>query len=369
MYIHELGDWPKFRWNREAIFERLISIRHQQGLLIGKMRTLEFNLQKEAILQTLTQDVVKSSEIEGELLDTSLVRSSIARRLGIDIAGIDKFDRNIEGVVEMILDATQNYNKPIDKNRLFAWHTSLFPTGRSGLLKIIVGQWRKGPMQVVSGHFGKEKIHFEGPTPEKIDYEMDLFLNWFNDTPAIDPIIKAGISHLWFVTIHPFDDGSGRIGRAIIDYMLAQSEQSSQRFYSLSSQIQRERNVYYTILEQTQKGDLEITTWLEWFIDCLGRAIEGANSTLSAVLFKAQFWQAINKFHLNERQKKIINLLLDGFEGKLTSSKFAKITKCSQDTAYRDILGLLNFGILTKNPEGGRSTSYSLQELSSLSLE
>jgi Fic family protein len=369
MYIHELADWPTFRWNKETILEQLIPIRHQQGLLIGKMKSLGFNLQQEAILQTLTQDVVKSSEIEGELLDTSLVRSSIARRLGMDIAGLDKFDRNIEGVVEMILDATHNYNVPINKDRLFAWHSALFPTGRSGLSKITVGQWRKGPMQVVSGHFGKENIHFEAPTPEKVDHEMDVFLNWLNDTLTIDPIIKAGISHLWFVTIHPFDDGNGRIGRAIIDYMLAQSEQSSQRFYSLSAQIQQERKAYYTILEQTQKGDLEITVWLEWFINCLGRGIEKANSTLSAVLFKAQFWQAINKFQLNERQKKIINLLLDGFEGKLTSLKFAKIAKCSQDTAYRDILELLNFGILIKNAAGGRSTSYSLQNLSSLSLE
>lgn len=366
MYIHELTDWPKFRWNREAILERLIPVRHQQGLLIGKMKSLGFNLRKEAVLQTLTQDVVKSSEIEGEHLDPSLVRSSIARRLGIEMAGIEKVDRNVEGVVEMMLDATQNYHEPINKDRLFAWHASLFPTGHSGLSRITVGQWRKGPMQVVSGYIGKEKIHFEAPSPESVDYEMDVFLDWLNDISTIDPIIKAAISHLWFVTIHPFDDGNGRIGRAIIDYMLARSEKSPQRFYSLSSQIQQERKDYYKILEQAQKGDLEITEWLEWFIDCLGRAIQGANSTLNAVLFKAQFWQEIDKFQLNERQKKIINLLLDDFEGKLTSSKFAKIIKCSQDTAYRDILELVNFGILTKNPEGGRSTSYSLANLPSL---
>lgn len=366
MYIHELTDWPKFRWNKEAILERLIPVRHQQGLLIGKMESLGFNLRKEAVLQTLTQDVVKSSEIEGEHLDTSLVRSSIARRLGIEMAGIDKVDRNVEGVVDMMLDATQNYHELINKDRLFSWHASLFPTGHSGLLRITVGQWRKGPMQVVSGYIGKEKIHFEAPSTERVDHEMDVFLDWLNDIPTIDPIIKAAISHLWFVTIHPFDDGNGRIGRAIIDYMLARSEKSSQRFYSLSSQIQQERKDYYKILEQTQKGDLEITEWLEWFIDCLGRAIQRASSTLNAILFKAQFWQEIDKFQLNERQKKIINLLLDDFEGKLTSSKFAKIIKCSQDTAYRDILELVNFGILTKNPEGGRSTSYSLANLPSL---
>ncbi|WP_010303911.1 Fic family protein [Candidatus Odyssella thessalonicensis] len=369
MYIHELTDWPKFRWNREAILEQLIPIRHQQGLLIGKMESLGFNLRKEAVLQTLTQDVVKSSEIEGELLDTSLVRSSIARRLGIEIAGIDKVDRNVEGVVEMMLDATQKFQEPITKDRLFAWHASLFPTGRSGLSRITVGQWRKGPMEVVSGYIGKEKVHFEAPSPEKVDLEMDVFLDWLNGVSPLDPIIKAGISHLWFVTIHPFDDGNGRIGRAIVDYMLAKSEKSSQRFYSLSSQIQQERKDYYKILEQSQKGDLEITKWLEWFINCLGRAIQGASSTLNAVLFKSQFWQAIDKFSLNERQKKIINLLLNGFEGKLTSSKFAKIIKCSQDTAYRDILELLNLGILTKNPEGGRSTSYSLVDLPSLLLK
>ncbi|MBW8309951.1 MAG: Fic family protein [Candidatus Paracaedibacteraceae bacterium] len=362
MYIHELKDWPIFRWNKEFILERLIPIRHQQGVLIGKMESLGFNLRKEATLQTLTQDVIKSSEIEGEILDRSLVRSSIARRLGIDIAGIDKVDRNVEGVVEMMLDATQNYHEPLSKDRLFAWHASLFPTGHSGLSKITVGQWRKGPMQVVSGYIGQEKVHFEAPSAERVDQEMAVFLDWFNGTSTIDPIIKAGISHLWFVTIHPFDDGNGRIGRAIIDYMLARSENSPQRFYSLSSQIQQERKSYYRILEQIQKGDLEITIWIEWFIDCLGRAIQGASHSLSTILYKAEFWQAINTVQLNERQKKIINLLLDGFKGKLTSSKLAKIVRCSQDTAYRDILELLNSGILIKNPGGGRNTSYSLIE-------
>lgn len=360
MYIHDLKDWPKFEWKQEVILELLVSLRHKQGLLIGKMAAMGFNLRKEAVLKTLTQDVIKSSEIEGEVLDKSMVRSSIARRLGIDVGGLEPIDRNVEGVVEMILDATQSFNEPLSKERLFSWHASLFPTGRSGLSKILVGEWRKGPMQVVSGYIGKENIHFEAPSSTRVDNEMAIFLNWFNSETMMDPLLKAGLSHLWFVTIHPFDDGNGRIARAIADMMLARSEKSSQRFYSLSAQIQKERKNYYSILEQTQKGGLDITLWLEWFLKCLGRAIAGANDTLKAVLYKAQFWESIAEISLNARQKKIINQLMGGFEGKLTSSKWAKITKCSQDTAYRDILELLNLGVLTKNPEGGRSTSYSL---------
>lgn len=365
MYIHELESWPEFIWDKERIFEKLIPIRHEQGLLIGKMSSLGFELRKEATLQTITEDVIKSSKIEGEILDASLVRSSIARRLGMDIAGLDKVDRNVEGVVEMMLDATQKYHTPITIDRLFAWHSSLFPVGRSGLTKIIVGEWRKGSMQVVSGYYAKERVHFDAPPPEKVAYEMERFLKWLNCDSSIDLILKAGIAHLWFVTIHPFDDGNGRIGRAIVDYLLAQSEGSSQRFYSLSSQIQQERKEYYRILEETQKGNLDITLWIEWFINCLSRAIQKTNSYLENIFYKAYFWESLIGITLNERQNKLINLLLNGIEGKLTSSKWAKIAKCSQDTAYRDIQELLKINVLKKNPQSGRSTSYSLvQKLS-----
>jgi Fic family protein len=362
MYIYDSKDWPHFKWNQDNVLDILVPLRHQQGLLIGKMGALGFNLRKEAVLHSITQDVIKSSEIEGEILDKSQVRSSIARRLGIEIGGLENIDRNVEGVVEMMLDATQNFHEPLSKERLFSWHSSLFPTGRSGLSKIIVGEWRKSPMQVVSGYIGKERVHFEAPSPERLENEMAAFLSWFNREAAIDPVLKAGIAHLWLVTIHPFDDGNGRIARAIADLMLARSEMSSQRFYSLSAQIQKERKSYYTILEQTQKGSMEITPWIKWFLMCLEKAILGANNNLFIVLQKGQFWESVADIPLNSRQKKIINLMLDGFEGKLTSSKWAKISKCSQDTAYRDILYLLKLGILIKNSEGGRSTSYSLSQ-------
>jgi len=360
MYIYELKEWPNFQWNQHIVLDLLVQLRHQQGLLTGRMAALGFNLRNEATLQTLTQDVVKSSEIEGEILDPSLVHSSVARRLGIDIGGLEPLDRNVEGIVEVILDATQNFNEPLDKERLFSWHASLFPTGRSGLSKISVGEWRKGVMQVVSGYIGKENIHFEAPSPTRVGPEMEAFLGWFNSETAIDPVLKSALSHLWFVTIHPFDDGNGRIARAIADLMLARSEKSPQRFYSLSAQIRKERKNYYAILEQTQKGGLDITPWIEWFLKCLERAINDASTILDTILCKAQFWESITGIPLNERQNKIINRMLDGIDGKLTSSKWAKMAKCSQDTAYRDILELLNLEILIKNPEGGRSTSYSL---------
>ncbi len=360
MYIHELENWPNFLWDQENLSDLLIQLRHQQGRLIGGMESIGFHARDETVLQVLTQEVVKSSEIEGEILDQSLVRSSIARHLGIDIAALDIVDRNIDGVVEMMLDATQNFDQPLTKERLLNWHASLFPSGRSGFTKIKVGAWRTGLVQVVSGQMGKETIHFEAPLAPRVDHEMDLFLDWLNNETTIDLVLKAAIAHLWFVTIHPFDDGNGRIGRAIADLMLARSENNPRRFYSLSAQIQIERKNYYAILEQTQKGTLDITLWLEWFFNCLGRAIKDAFSTLDTILHKAQFWEALAEISLNERQKKIINRMLDGFDGKLTSSKWAKMTKCSQDTAYRDILDLIDQGILTKNPEGGRSTSYSL---------
>jgi Fic family protein len=327
------------------------------------MEALGFNLRQEAVLQTLTEDVLKSSEIEGEKLDPAQVRSSIARRLGMDIGALKPADRNVEGVVEMMLDATRHYDKPLTDERLFAWHASLFPTGRSGMTKIKAGAWRDdstGPMEVVSGPIGKEKVHFQAPEARRLDADMRTFLAWFNATADIDQVLKAAQAHLWFVTIHPFDDGNGRIARAIADMALARSENSPQRFYSMSAQIRQERAAYYDILEQTQKSTLDITPWMEWFLGCLGRAIEGAQTMLGTVLAKARFWKRIADFPINERQRVVLNRLLNGFEGKLTTTKYAALAKCSQDTALRDILPLVERGILLRNPEGGRSTSYAL---------
>lgn len=366
MYIHELKRWPRLFWNRGRLAEPLASVRHRQGRLIGYMEALGFNLRQEAVLQTLTADVLKSSEIEGEKLDAEQVRSSIARRLGIDIGALRPADRHVEGIVEMMLDATRRYNEPLTAERLSAWHASLFPTGRSGMTKISVGAWRNdstGPMQVVSGPIGKEHVHVEAPAAARLDGEMRVFLDWFNAEAEIDPVLKAGQAHFWFVTIHPFDDGNGRIARAIADMALARSENSSQRFYSMSAQIRQERQAYYEILERTQKGTLDITPWMEWFLVCLGRAIDGAQTILGAVLAKARFWESIAGVTINGRQREVLNRLLDGFEGKLTSSKYAKLTKCSQDTAQRDIQYLVDRGVLVRNPEGGRSTSYSLTDI------
>jgi len=363
MYIHELTDWPRFHWSAETLAEPLASVSRRQGRLIGHMEALGFNLQQEAVLQTLTADVLKSSEIEGEKLDAGQVRSSVARRLGMDVGGLKPADRQVEGVVEMMLDATRRYNQSLSEERLFAWHSSLFPTGQSGMTKIRTGSWRDdstGPMQVVSGPMGKERVHFEAPKAGRLPGEMRSFVDWFEGKDPIDLVLKAGLAHLWFVTIHPFDDGNGRIARAIADMSLARSENSPQRFYSMSTQIRQERNAYYDILEATQKGTMDVTRWMEWFLGCLGRAIDGAQVTLSAVLRKARFWERIKDVQLNERQRLAVNGLLDGFEGKLTTSKYAALTKCSQDTAHRDILALVDNGVLVRNPEGGRSTSYSL---------
>jgi Fic family protein len=363
MYIYELPDWPEFHWDRERLAEPLAAVRHNQGRLIGHMEALGFNLRQEAVLQTLTADVLKSSEIEGEKLDPEQVRSSIARRLGMDIGGLKPADRHVEGVVEMMLDATRNYDQPLRVERLFAWHASLFPTGRSGMHKIRVGAWRddsNGPMQVVSGPIGKEHVHFEAPPAERLDREMKGFLDLFNRPPDVDEVLKAGLAHLWFVTIHPFDDGNGRIARAIADMTLARSEKSSQRFYSMSAQIRQERGAYYDILKHTQKGPLDITPWMEWFLGCLSRAIDGAKIVLAAILNKARFWEYVAAIPINDRQRFVLNRLLDGFEGKLTTSKYAKLAKSSQDTALRDILSLVERGVLARNPEGGRSTSYSI---------
>lgn len=364
IYFHELPDWPRFHWDRERLAELLANVRHRQGRLIGRMEALGFKLRQEAVLETLTGDVLKSSEIEGEKLDAEQVRSSIARRLGIDIGALKPADRHVEGVVEMTLDATRRYDQALTSERLFSWHASMFPTGRSGLSGIRVGSWRDdstGPMEVVSGPIGKEHVHFETPKAGRLDSEMRTFLNWFNAGADMDPVSKAGLAHLWFATIHPFDDGNGRIARAIADMALARSENSPQRFYSMASQIRQERGAYYDILEATQKGTLDITLWMEWFLGCLGRAIDGAQAALAGVLSKASFWESIQDVQLNDRQRLVLNRLLDGFEGKLTTSKYAKVAKCSQDTALRDILPLVERGILVRNPAGGRSTSYTLR--------
>jgi Fic family protein len=363
MYIYELKGWPHFAWNAKQLAEPLAAIRHRQGRLVGNMEALGFNLRQEAVLQTLTSDVLKSSEIEGEQLDAEQVRSSIARRLGMDVGALKPADRNVEGVVEMMLDATARYDQPLTADRLFGWQAALFPTGRSGMIKINTGAWRNdgtGPMQVISGPVGRERVHFQAPAAAKIDGEMNAFLDWFNTDASNDPVLKAAIAHLWFVTIHPFDDGNGRIARAITDMSLARSEDSPQRFYSMSAQIRQERKAYYEILEATQKGTLDITHWMAWFLDCLGSAIEGAHTTLAAVLAKARFWEGIVGTAINERQRTILNRLLDGFEGKLTTSKYAMLAKSSNDTALRDILFLVENGILARNAEGGRSTSYDL---------
>lgn len=363
MYLWEKPDWPAFTWDEKALTSPLAQVSREQGRLLGKMEALGFDLRNEAHLRTLTEDVLKSSEIEGEKLERDQVRSSIARRLGMDIGGLVPADRDVEGVVEMMLDATGNYDQPLTEERLFAWHASLFPTGRSGMHKIRVGAWRDdrtGPMEIVSGAIGKEKVHYQAPPAKRLPHEMAKFLDWFEGPKDTDPLLTAGLAHLWFVTIHPFDDGNGRIARAIADMALARSEITGQRFYSMSAQIRRERNDYFMTLETTQKGELDVTRWQAWFLECLHRAIDGAQETLGAVLFKAQFWERFAKEPLNERQIKVLNRLLDGFEGKLTTSKWAKLAKCSQDTAYRDILDLVERGALQKDPGGGRSTSYSL---------
>ncbi|HEY2135131.1 MAG TPA: Fic family protein [Xanthobacteraceae bacterium] len=366
-YLHQLPDWPNFRWDHRGLAKQLAAVRHRQGRLIGRMHGLGFALREEAVLRTLTDDVLKSSEIEGEILDKDQVRSSIARRLGIDIGALLPADRNVEGVVEMMLDATQKYKEKLTTDRLFGWHSALFPSGRSDMSRITVGAWRpekSDPMRVVSGAYGRERIHYEAPVARRLDAEMKHFLDWFNSEDDTDPVLRAALAHLWFVTIHPFDDGNGRIARAIADMSLARSEDSPQRFYSMSAQIRLERKAYYDILESTQKRDLDVTPWMEWFLSCLDRAFDGAEKILGNIFHKAEFWKRHGAAALNDRQRDMINRLLDGFVGKLTSSKWAIIEKCSPDTALRDISDLVDLGILKKDPGGGRSTSYSLVEYS-----
>ena len=366
IYIHQRSDWPAFTWSEENLTKSLADVRHRQGKLVGRMQALGFDLRNEANLQTLTLEVLKSSEIEGEKLDPDQVRSSIARRLGMDIAGLITADRHVEGVVEMMIDATQNYKEELTDERLFGWHAAMFPTGRSGMHKIKVGAWRDNtnddPMQVVSGQIGKERVHFEAPGSEKLRKEMKAFLKWFNKTNDVDPVLKAAIAHLWFVTVHPFDDGNGRIARAIADLQLARSDESAQRFYSMSSQIRKERNGYYDILGKTQKGTLDITEWLVWFLACLDHALTSTEQVLGNVLRKAKFWETQSVQKLNARQQKMLTKLLDHFEGKLTTSKWAKMAKCSHDTALRDIQDLLDRKILVKDTAGGRSTGYLLED-------
>ena len=366
MYIHELPEWPRFRWEDGRLAAPLATARHLQGRLIGQMEALGFKVKEEAVLRTLTDDVLKSSEIEGEKLDADQVRSSVARRLGMDISGLKPADRHVEGVVEMMLDATQRYDQPLTQERLLGWHAALFPTGRSGMHRITVGAWRDdstSPMQVVSGPVGRERVHFEAPAAARLDEEIRRFLEWYEGGATTEPVLKAALAHLWFVTIHPFDDGNGRIARAIADMSLARSEGSLDRFYSMSAQVREERGDYYRILEETQRGTLDVTAWMEWFLACLTRAIEGAQTALSGVIAKARYWEKLRQVPLNERQRLVMNRLLEGFEGKLTTSKWAALTKSSQDTALRDIQQLVERGVLVRDTAGGRSTSYSLAQL------
>lgn len=362
-YIYQYDNWPNFTWNEQEIQVLLGKVRHLQGMILGRMGALGFSVKEEAMLSTLTMDVLKSSEIEGEKLNYEQVRSSIARRLGIEYAGMVYSDRDVEGVVEMMLDATQNFNQPLEEERLFGWHAALFPTRRSGMYKIDVACYRTGVMQVVSGPMGKEKIHFEALAPEEVKENMDIFLNWFNNESKIDSVLKAAIAHFWFIIIHPFDDGNGRIARALSDLLLALSDDSSQRYYSLSSQILVERKDYYEILKKVQHSSGDITEWLVWFLNCLFRALKTTEETMQKVLYKSDFWDKHKETDLNGRQRLMLNKLLDGFDGKLKSSKWAKIAKCSSDTALRDIKDLIEKGILKQEESGGRSTNYELVDL------
>ncbi len=367
-YIWQASDWPSWRYDLAALAQTLADVSRAQGLLMGRLADVGMALRDQASLSALTEDVIKTSEIEGEQLNVESVRSSIARRLGVDIGALAPVDRHVEGVVEMVLDATANCHASVSRERLFGWHAALFPTGYSGLVRINVGGWRDdatGPMQVVSGPLGRQRVHFEAPPADRLQSETDCFINWANRASNEPPLIKAGLAHLWFVTLHPFDDGNGRIARAVGDLFLARADGSPQRFYSLSAQIQRECKAYYDILERTQKQSLDVTEWLAWFLETLHRAVDQAQHTLDAVLAKTRFWQrwaAPSSAPLNKRQVKLVNRLLDGFEGKLTSSKWAAIAKCSPDTALRDITELLARGVLRKSDAGGRSTSYELND-------
>jgi Fic family protein len=371
LYIHERKAWPAFTWDAAALAPALVQVRRMQAHLLGSMTAVGFGLRNDANLETMTLDVVRTSAIEGEVLDPEQVRSSLARRLGLDVSGAASVDRHVEGIVEMMLDATQQCQEKLTAERLFGWHAALFPSARSGMIRIAVGKWRtdaKGPMQVVSGAIGREKVHYQAPEAKLLKKEMAAFLKWVNTGSGagagakdnLDPLLKAGLAHFWFVTLHPFEDGNGRIARAIADLLLARSDGSPQRFYSMSAQIRTERKKYYSILESSQRGPLDVTEWLQWFLACLQRAIVASEDTLATVLNKHRFWQTHAKTVLNPRQVKVLNKLLDNFEGNLTSSKYAKLTKSSPDTALRDMLDLVKKRVLKKSGSGGRSTHYVL---------
>jgi Fic family protein len=363
MFIHERKEWPRFTWDAVALSTRLAGVRHQQGLLLGQMAALGFSLREEASLRVLTADAVNTAEIEGERFNPRSVRSSIARKLGLEDAAATASDRRVDGLVDVLIDATRNYQQPLSKKRLCGWQAALFPTGYSGLRPITTGAWRrdeKGPMQVVSGRVGREWVHFQAPAADRLDQEMKRFAAWFNRRSDLDPVLKSGLAHFYFVTLHPFDDGNGRIARAIADLQLARADGTGLRFYSMSAQIQREKRRYYDALEQSQKADLDITAWLAWYLECMGRALQASATILAEVLQRAAFWQRHAAASFSDRQRQVLTRLLDGFEGKLTTSKWAKIARCSQDTAHRDISDLIRRGILEKEEAGGRSTSYRL---------
>jgi Fic family protein len=363
-YFHHLKTWPEFWWDHELLLMKLADVRNRQGRLLGRMEALGFEMSQEAFWQTLSEDVLRSSEIEGELYNTDEVRSSVARKLGLEFAGMVHSGRDVDGMVDVLADATQDADQPLTKDRLHSWHAALFPTGRSGLQKITVGAFRKGdagPMQVVSGAMGFERVHYVAPEADRLEAEMDNFLNWFNADQNIDPVLKAAVAHLWFVSVHPYDDGNGRLARAVADMQLSRADGSNKRFYSMSSQIMKVRKSYYEILEQTQKGDLDVTKWMLWFLECMQAALQNTEVQLARVLTKANFWERHKMTLFNERQLKMVNCLLDDFEGKLTTTKWAKMQKCSQDTALRDVNDLLEKGVLEKDPAGGRSSSYLLK--------
>ncbi len=362
-YIHMRSEWPKFQWDAAALVALLAQVRNKQGVLSGQMEVIGFQQQNEAYLETLSEDVAKTSAIEGELLDPQQVRSSIASRLGMDIGGLPPPDRHVEAIVEVMMDATQQWEKPLSEARLFDWHAALFPTGRSGMQHIVVGRWRTdstGPMQVVSGPMGKETVHFQAPASARLPEEMRAFLTWFNQPPEGDLVLKAAMAHLWFITLHPFDDGNGRIARAITDMMLCRSEQQTRRFYSMSGQIEKQKAGYYRILESTQKGGLDITEWLLWFLHCMSGAIDASSIVVQKIMRKHRFWAVHQAMAFNKRQIHMLELLLGDFYGNLTTSKWAIITKCSQDTALRDIQDLMEKDVLEKTESGGRSTNYQL---------
>ena len=363
MYIHEQPDWPRLHWRIEDLADQLADVRYRQGRLLGKMSDLGFELRQKVNLSVLTEEVVKTSEIEGEILPNELVRSSVARRLDLNVGGLDHNDRKVDGAVDMMLDATERYDQPLTVERLCRWQAALFPNARSGMRPIEVGKWRldtTGPMQVVSGHIGRERVHFEAPAAARIDREVAAFLAWFNSAVNIDPVVKAGLAHLWFVTIHPFEDGNGRVARAVSEMLLARADGTSQRFYSVSSQIRQERRDYYNTLERTQKNSTDVTRWLAWFLHCVGTAIDRAETIFAEITAKERFWKSIDGIPVNDRQRKMINRLLDGFKGNLTTAKWAQMTKCSHDTALRDINDLISHGVLLRSKAGGRSTSYNL---------